>query len=42
MKSWGFIEGFISENDLAVEVYAAEGWDNGSNKLTNRSRFLRS
>jgi uncharacterized protein involved in exopolysaccharide biosynthesis len=33
MKSWGFIEGFISENDLAVEVYAAEGWDRGSNKL---------
>ena len=33
MKSWGFIEGFISENDLAVEVYAAEGWDRRSNKL---------
>jgi LPS O-antigen subunit length determinant protein (WzzB/FepE family) len=33
MKSWGFIEGFISDNDLAVEVYAAEGWDKGSNKL---------
>ena len=33
MKSWGFVEGFISENDLAVEVYAAEGWDRGSNKL---------
>ena len=33
MKSWGFVEGFISENDLAVEVYAAEDWDRGSNKL---------
>jgi LPS O-antigen subunit length determinant protein (WzzB/FepE family) len=33
MKSWGFIEGFIAENDIAVEVYAAEGWDKGSNKL---------
>ena len=33
MKSWGFVEGFISENDLAVEVYAAEGWDRGSNSL---------
>ena len=33
MKSWGFVEGFISKNDLAVEVYAAEGWDRGSNKL---------
>ena len=33
MKSWGFVEGFIAENDLAVEVYAAEGWDKGSNKL---------
>ena len=26
MKSWSFIEGFIVSNDLAVEVYAAEGW----------------
>ena len=33
MKSWGFIEGFIADNDLAVEVYAVKGWDKGSNKL---------
>jgi uncharacterized protein involved in exopolysaccharide biosynthesis len=33
MKSWGFVEGFISKNDLAVEVYAAESWDRESNKL---------
>ena len=33
MKSWGFVEGFIAENDLAIEVYAAEGWDRASNKL---------
>ena len=25
MKSWSFVEGFIADNDLAVEVYAAEG-----------------
>ena len=33
MKSWGFIEGFIADNNLAVEVYAAEDWDKSSNKL---------
>jgi uncharacterized protein involved in exopolysaccharide biosynthesis len=33
MKSWGFIEGFIADNNLAVEVYAAEDWDKASNKL---------
>jgi uncharacterized protein involved in exopolysaccharide biosynthesis len=33
MKSWGFIEGFIADNNLAVEVYAAEDWDKESNKL---------
>ena len=33
MKSWSFIENFIAENDLAVEVYAAENWDKGTNKL---------
>jgi uncharacterized protein involved in exopolysaccharide biosynthesis len=33
MKSWGFIEGFIADNNLAVEIYAAEDWDKGSNKL---------
>ena len=33
MRSRGFIEEFISENNLAVEVSAAEGWDMGSNQL---------
>lgn len=33
MRSRGFIEEFISENNLAVEVFAAEGWDIGSNQL---------
>jgi LPS O-antigen subunit length determinant protein (WzzB/FepE family) len=33
MKSWSFIEGFIADNDLAVELSAAEGWDKGSNML---------
>ena len=33
MNSWSFIEGFIADNDLAVEVYAAEGWSKGSNEL---------
>jgi LPS O-antigen subunit length determinant protein (WzzB/FepE family) len=33
MQSWSFIDSFIAENDLAVEVYAAEGWSKGSNEL---------
>ena len=33
MKSWSFVEGFIAKNNLAVEVYAAEGWSKGSNEL---------
>ncbi|MDC0584967.1 Wzz/FepE/Etk N-terminal domain-containing protein [bacterium] len=33
MKSWSFVEGFIADNDLAVEVYAAEGWSRESNQL---------
>ena len=33
MKSWNFIEGFIADNDLAVKVFAAEGWSKGSNTL---------
>ncbi len=26
MKSWSFIENFISKNDITVEVFAAKGW----------------
>ena len=33
MKSWSFIEGFIESNNLAVEVYAADGWSKESNEL---------
>lgn len=33
MKSWSFIESFIVENNIAVEVYAAEGWSKVSNEL---------
>ena len=33
MKSWSFVETFISNNKLAVEVYAAEGWSKGSGEL---------
>ncbi len=33
MKSWSFVENFIAEHDLAVEVYAAEGWNKASNEL---------
>ena len=39
MKSWSFIEGFIEKNDLAVEVYAADGWSKGSNELQIDSDF---
>ena len=33
MKSWSFVDSFIADNDLAVEVYAAEGWSKGSGDL---------
>ena len=33
MKSWGFVETFISDNDLEVMVYAAEGWSKSSGEL---------
>jgi LPS O-antigen subunit length determinant protein (WzzB/FepE family) len=33
MKSWSYIEGFIAENNIAVEVFAAEGWSKRSNEL---------
>jgi hypothetical protein len=33
MKSWSFVESFIANNDLAVEVYAAEGWSKSSDNL---------
>ena len=33
MKSWSFIENFIADNDLAVELVAAKGWNKASNEL---------
>ena len=33
MESWSFIEGFIADNDLAVELSATQGWNKGSNEL---------
>jgi uncharacterized protein involved in exopolysaccharide biosynthesis len=33
MKSWSYIEGFIVQNNIAIEVFAAEGWSKGSNEL---------
>ena len=33
MQSWSFIDNFISENDLAVELFAADAWDKQSNQL---------
>ena len=33
MLSRSFIEDFVRQNDLAVEVFAAEGWDRDSNQL---------
>ena len=33
MKSWSYIEGFIADNDLAVELAAVRGWSKGSNEL---------
>jgi LPS O-antigen subunit length determinant protein (WzzB/FepE family) len=33
MKSWSFVETFIADNDLEVEIYAAEGWSKESNEL---------
>ena len=33
MQSWSFIEGFIEDNDLEVQIFAAEDWDKASNDL---------
>ncbi len=33
MKSWSFVETFITDNNLEVEVYAAEGWSKSSGEL---------
>ena len=33
MRSWSFVESFIADNNLEVEVYAAEGWSKNSGEL---------
>ena len=33
LQSWGFVETFIEKNDLAIPVYAAQGWDAVSGEL---------
>tara|TARA_Y100000992_G_scaffold302559_1_gene277313 strand:- start:1530 stop:2468 length:939 start_codon:yes stop_codon:yes gene_type:complete len=42
MKSWSFVEGFITDNDIAVEVYAAEGWDKDLNQLKIKQNLYNS
>jgi uncharacterized protein involved in exopolysaccharide biosynthesis len=32
--SWGFIDKFIQQNNLAVEVFAADGWDEQRNQIS--------
>lgn len=34
IKTWGFLEIFIEENDLQIALFAAEGWNRSANKLT--------
>lgn len=33
MKSWNFVESFITDNKLEVEVYAVDGWSKTSGEL---------
>jgi len=33
MKTWGFLEDFIKNNKIEVEVFAAKGWDKSTRKL---------
>ena len=39
MQSWGFMEAFIQTHDLQVPIYAAIGWDKGSNSLKLNSEL---
>ena len=34
LQSWSFIDQFINSNELAVEIFAADGWDKKTNKLS--------
>ena len=33
IKTWGFLESFIIDNNIQMEVFAAEGWNRSSNQL---------
>ncbi|WP_293752386.1 Wzz/FepE/Etk N-terminal domain-containing protein [uncultured Paraglaciecola sp.] len=33
IKTWGFLEDFIKNNKIEVEVFAAKGWDRSTRKL---------
>lgn len=33
IKTWGFLETFITDNSIEVEVFAAEGWDRATDSL---------
>ncbi|WP_444994331.1 Wzz/FepE/Etk N-terminal domain-containing protein [Aliikangiella sp. IMCC44359] len=33
IKTWGFLEKFIEDNDIQVEVFAAKGWNRSTNEL---------
>jgi len=33
IKTWGFLENFIEDNNIQVEVFAAEGWNRTNNTL---------
>ncbi len=33
IKTWDFLEKFVQQNQIEVEVFAAEGWNRTSNKL---------
>jgi len=33
VKTWGFLESFIKDNQIEVEVFAAKGWNRTSNQL---------
>jgi len=39
MKSWSFIDGFIADNNLAVELCAVQDWSQGSNELLINDGF---
>ncbi|MET1253590.1 Wzz/FepE/Etk N-terminal domain-containing protein [Aliikangiella maris] len=33
IKTWGFLEKFIEDNNIQVEVFAAKGWNRSTNEL---------